>query len=69
MGVRTKQTSLLKTFADGANYTHPPANLSEQPRWNLEAYFIVTLSAVIKPLFTVAVVLTLAKPGAATVTV
>jgi hypothetical protein len=34
-----------------------------------EAYFIVTFNAVVKPVFTVALVLMLANPGAATMTV
>lgn len=61
------QTSSLKTFADGTNYS-----FRRQISGALvmtETYLSVTFNAVIKPVLTVAVVLTPANPGAATVTV
>ena len=65
---RTNQTSILKTFADGTNYKHPTANFVIAI-WSRQIYLSVTFNAVVKPVFTVALVLTLANPGAATVTV
>jgi hypothetical protein len=46
-----------------------PAAANSDRFENASNYFIVTFNAVVRPVFTVAAVLTLAKPGAATVTV
>lgn len=53
----------LKMFAGRTNHRIPPTRIP------CMSYFIVTFNAVVKPVFTVAEVLTLANPGAATVTV
>jgi hypothetical protein len=58
---------ILKTLAAEANYRLPRRILIASKM--RQTYFIVTFNTVVKPVFTVALVLTLAKPGAATVTV
>jgi hypothetical protein len=61
------QTSSLKTFADGTNYSFR-RQISESVVM-AKIYLNVTFNAVVRPVLTVAVVLTLAKPGADTVIV
>jgi hypothetical protein len=61
------QSSLLETFADGTDYSFRQRNFRCVA--HVKTYLSVTFNAVVKPALTVAVVLTLAKPGADTVTV
>jgi hypothetical protein len=62
-----KSDFILETLAMEAKLQPSAAifHVASEP----EAYFIVTLNAVVRPVFTVALVLMLANPGAATMTV
>jgi hypothetical protein len=60
---------ILQTRADETNYSLPRRILMALKCEMRQTYLSVTFNAVARPVFTVAAVLTLAKPGAATVTV
>jgi hypothetical protein len=61
---------ILETFADETNYSLPRRILMAlKCEMRHPLYWSVTFNAVARPVFTVALVLTPAKPGAATVTV
>ena len=58
-----------KNVRRGSKLTTFRGDFLKEPSLVVSVYFIVTFKAVVSPAFTVAVVLTLANPGAATVTV
>ena len=64
-----KSDLILETLATEANYSLLRQFSQSLMYWSPETYLIVTFNAVVRPVFTVALVLMLANPGAATVTV